>query len=236
MIKLSNVTVKKENNIILEDINLEINKGDFLAILGPNGGGKTTLVKLILGFLKPSSGDVVIDEELNVGYVPQFKTFNNKFPIRVFDVILSGRIKNRIRLFKRYDENDKKEALKVLKLLGIEELKDRKISKLSGGETQKVLIARALVANPDLIILDEPTASLDKSSKTEIHRILKKLNENVTIIIVSHDTHVISKYTDKIFCVNKRAHCHVDTKEHFEEVYGEDMEVIKHRELEGHDE
>ncbi|MCT4612700.1 MAG: metal ABC transporter ATP-binding protein [Clostridia bacterium] len=235
MIKLIDVGVNIENNNILEGINLEINKGDFLAILGPNGGGKTTLIKLMLGLIEPNQGKVEKSPKLNIGYVPQFNTFNKMFPIKVRDVVLSGKIDKGIKLFKKYSLGDKKEVFEVCKKLGIENLLDRKVDKLSGGEVQKVLIARALVSKPELIVLDEPTASLDRDSKKSIYELLNKLNKDISVVVVSHDTHVISKYTKNIFCVNKTGHCHVDTKEHFEEVYGENMEEIVHRELDSHD-
>lgn len=187
----------------LENINLKIKTGEFLAIIGPNGGGKTTFLKSLIGSLKPTSGEVLIKGNMPIGYVSQFTFFDRAFPINVLDVVLIGRLKNKIKLFHRYSKKDVKYAESIMKSLGILNLKNRQISQLSGGQMQKVLIARALATNPKILILDEPTASLDSKTKKEIYEILYKLKGEKTVIIVTHEVENITSYIDSIAYINK---------------------------------
>lgn len=208
-VEIRNLNFTYKSRDILKDINITIKDKEFTAIVGPNGGGKTTLLKTILGLVKPSSGEVKIygktaDYKKNyIGYVPQFSKFEKEFPINVVDVVLMGRLKFGKKFFHKYSKKDMHIAQKIMVSLDIWELKDRKIGQLSGGQMQKVLIARALCMEPKLLLLDEPTASIDIKSKKHIYSMLKDLNKDITILIVTHDTGKIFSYTDKVFYLNK---------------------------------
>jgi zinc transport system ATP-binding protein len=194
---------------ILEDINFEIFQGDYVAIIGPNGGGKTTLLKLLLGFLKPTSGKIEIygkspiDARNLIGYLPQYINFNMDMPINVLDIVLQGRLK-KSKLF--YNSTDKDIALEKLELMNINHLKNRKIKELSGGQRQRVLLARALAKEPQILILDEPTASIDPEGQKEIYELLKGLP--LTKIVVSHDINILFEGVKQVAHINKNIHIH----------------------------
>ncbi len=213
-----NLCFSYEGKKVLQDVNFTIKYGDFLAIIGPNGGGKTTLVKLILGLLRPQTGCVKIcgqppaNARNVIGYVPQYIDHNYSFPATALDVVLMGLYKPQRRLHRFYSFTNKKKlsikALEALNSLGVEELAERKISELSGGQRQRVLIARALVAEPELLILDEPTASLDTHAQTSFLQLLQEVNKECTILVVSHDLLGIATYAKTVACVNKTLHYH----------------------------
>ncbi|MGO1368424.1 metal ABC transporter ATP-binding protein [Senegalia sp. (in: firmicutes)] len=232
IIEVNNLTVNYGSVTALDNINIKIKKGEFLGIIGPNGGGKTTLLKSLLGLIDPTSGQVKVNDDRPIGYVPQFSNFDRTFPIKVLDVILLGRLEGKIKFFHKFKRNDIKRAEEIMESLDILNFKDRQISQLSGGQLQKVLIARALIMDPQVMILDEPTASLDANAKTEIYNLLKKLNIDKTIIVVSHDIGVINSYIDTVACLNKTMHYHGDDtklgKETLESVYGCPVELIAH--------
>ena len=193
----------KNSTKALENINLSIKKDDFLAIIGPNGGGKSTLLKLILGLLKPQYGEIsknIRNDE--VGYVPQNTNLNTDFPITALEVVLMGHIGNKKKLF-GYSKEDKTCALESLKKVSMSEFANRKIGDLSGGQRQRVFIARALCANPKLMLLDEPTASIDVKGQKEIYDLLKELNKSICIVVVSHDISVLLNYAKNVAHVNK---------------------------------
>ncbi|EOD01501.1 metal ABC transporter ATP-binding protein [Caldisalinibacter kiritimatiensis] len=232
-IEVKNVSIFYDSVCALKDINFKVKRKQFLGIIGPNGGGKTTLLKLLLGIIKPSSGTVKIRDGRSIGYVPQFSSFDKKFPIKVLDVVLMGLLPNKVRLFHRFSKKDIKKVEQVMEELGILEFKDRQIGKLSGGQLQKVLIARALVTEPNILLLDEPTASIDANAKTEIYKLLKKLNEEKTIILVSHDIGIISSYIDSIACLNKTLYYHDENNsrldnETLKKTYGCPIDLITH--------
>jgi len=242
MVSLKHVSVRLKNLSVLEDINLSIREGDYLGIIGPNGGGKTTLLKIILGLIRITTGIRHV-AHCNIGYVPQDFHFDMDFPARVIDVVLMGRLKER-RLIKRYNDTDIKIAEKALKAVEMMAYKDYQIGRLSGGQRQLVMIARALAARPQMLILDEPTASIDSQHGYDLYEFLKQLNdEGLTIVMVSHDLSAISTYVKKIACVNRRLYCHdmgelkVDT---LQKVYGCSFELlghgIPHRVLKEHEE
>ncbi len=199
---------------VLRDINFTVNHGDFVSIIGPNGGGKTTLVKLILGLLMPSKGSVKIqgappgENGTVIGYVPQYLNHNLNFPASAMDVVLMGRYDPSRRMVFGSRKKDYSAALECLAKLGMADYAEQKITDLSGGQRQRVLIARALVADPELLVLDEPTASLDPQSQTGFFSLLQKLNDELTILVVSHDLLIVSSYAKSIACVNKRLHYH----------------------------
>lgn len=237
VIEIKNLSVYYEKTLAIDNISLNIKSGQFLGIIGENGGGKTTLLKVLLGLMKPSSGSVVIKSDGNIGYVPQFTSFDKFFPIRVLDVILMGKLSKKIKLFHRFNTEDVEQAKKVMERLDILELIDRKIGDLSGGQIQKVLIARALINNPKVLLLDEPTASIDPNTKVEIYSILKELNRDMTILLVSHDTEDIISYVDSIACLNKTLHFHKiekNEKKLLKEKYSCPVQVYLNEECDRH--
>lgn len=208
IIDIHNLQVHYGHVRALESVTVSVEPGEFLGIIGPNGGGKTTTVKAVLGLIKPKSGTIKIDDKAVIGYVPQLTTFDRDFPILVREVILTGHLPRKIRIGHRCSNHEKSHAMKVMKRLDIEMLADRQIGQLSGGQMQKVLIARALMNHPNVLILDEPTAGVDEASKIDIYDMLKDLNETITIIMISHDTVQLMPYLDRVVYINKRAHIH----------------------------
>ena len=213
LVKLEDVWVHYDGMPILEGVNLSIEQGDFLGIIGPNGGGKTTLLKVIMGLITPSRGRVSILGEppqtgrQNIGYVPQYTLFDRDFPINVRDVVLMGR-NGKVGLFKRYGREDKEAAESALQTVNMLDYEDRQIGKLSGGEQQRVFIARALVTEPKLLLLDEPTASVDSAMQTDFYELLETLKHQMAIVLVSHDISAISIYVDDIACLNHQLFYH----------------------------
>jgi len=211
---------------ILENINLEVKEKDFLAIIGPNGGGKSTLLKLILGINQPKQGSIHVYDTspskslTTIGYVPQNTNININFPIKVFDVVLMGYHKKFFSF--GFSEEQKQNALIALKKVGMEQFSNHKIGELSGGQRQRVMIARALCSNPKLLILDEPTASIDVSGQRQIYELLKELHKEVSIIVVSHDIAVILEYANKVAHINKTLTYHdIDFKKKIDKKEGE---------------
>jgi zinc transport system ATP-binding protein len=209
----------EETQSVLEHVSLEVEAGDFLAVIGPNGGGKSTLLRLMLGLLTPQKGSVRLfgmapdQAREQVGYVPQNTNVNTTFPIRVLDVVLMGNSEKRHPLF-GYSDAEKQCATEALAQVGMEAFAARRIGDLSGGQRQRVMIARALCRRPDLLILDEPTASIDATGQKEIYDLLKRLNETITIIVVSHDLSVILGYADKAAHVNRTLTYHDISDKH----------------------
>ncbi len=236
IVKLEDVWVLFDGVSVLEEVNLSINQHDFLGIIGPNGGGKTTLLKVILGLLKPSRGQVSVFGHTPergrefVGYVPQYSLFDREFPVNVLNVVLMGRLKHAKR-FKRYSEEDKEIAYEALETVGMHDFKDAQIGKLSGGQQQRIFIARALVAERKLLLLDEPMASVDSPMQTELYELFEKLRQQMAIVLVSHDISAVSIYVDKIACLNRKLFYHNTkelTAEDFEATYQCPVEIIAH--------
>lgn len=237
IIKIRNLNVYFDEMQVLKNINLDVYQKQFLAIMGPNGGGKTTLLKVILGLIEPDSGEIKIagrnvqQGRGLIGYVPQISDFNKQFPISVKDVILMGRISDGEGLYHNYSKADLNKSEEIMKELGIYELKDRQIGRLSGGQLQRVLIGRALASEPEILLLDEPTASLDAESRSRIYNILKEVNERITIIVVTHDLTAISSYFDSVACLNRDLHYHGNdnvSKEDVDQIYGCPVDLVAH--------
>lgn len=237
VIELDHVSVYFDNVCALSDISFKVQEKDFVGIIGPNGGGKSTLLKVILGLLPPSEGNVRIlgvpphKAGGKVAYVPQFSKFNRQFPINVKDVVLMGCLRKNRPFLHRYREEDIRMADEVMRQLEIYDLRNRQIGRLSGGQLQRVLIARAMVLKPKVILLDEPTASLDSHSKSQIYLILKELNQSMTILLVSHDMGVISSHVKSLACLNKTLHYHGEPELSttiLGQTYGCPVELIAH--------
>lgn len=194
---------------VIEGVDLDVRREDFLGIVGPNGGGKTTLVKLILGLLKPWSGTVEVFGETprkartQIGYVPQYAQFDSDFPVTVKEMVLMGRVGN-ARIGRRYGKEDHGACERVLEQMGLVPLENRPIHDLSGGERQRAMVARALVSDPGVLLLDEPTASVDSRMEKQFYDDLRALNEKIPIILVSHDLGFISAYVTRVACLNRR--------------------------------
>ncbi|MCU7939483.1 MAG: metal ABC transporter ATP-binding protein [gamma proteobacterium symbiont of Bathyaustriella thionipta] len=235
-IEITDLNFSFENLAILENINMSIEQGDFAGLVGPNGGGKTTLLKLILGLYKPQSGKIAIfgeplkNQRKTIGYVPQYANFNSDFPISVQDTVLQGRL-GISTCFGRYCREDKIIAQKVMQETEILNLAHRSIQTLSGGQMQRVLVARALAAEPEIMLLDEPTANIDQRAEKDIFDIFKAINERMTILIISHDIGFVSDYINKVFCLNKTLVCHDSTpvtSDTIHTLYGGHVNEIHH--------
>jgi len=212
-IDLKNISFFYSSHPILTNVNLTVEEQDFLAIMGPNGSGKTTLIKIILGILNPAQGTVKVfgkkppEAAGLLGYVPQDTGINKDFPISVMDVTLMGRLGLTGR-DRRFTSEDRALARKVLEQVGMWGYRDRPIGKLSGGQRQRVLIARALTVEPKVLLMDEPTASVDAQFQTDLYDLLKELNASITIIVVSHDVTVLSSYINSVACLNRTLYYH----------------------------
>ncbi len=202
---------------VLKEVNLTVHRGDFIALLGPNGGGKTTLLKLMLGLLRPDRGSIKVFNEPagksthRIGYMPQHLHFNQSFPISVLDVVLMGKLRPG-KGWSRYSHKDKLAAQKAMEQMEMWEFRNRRVGELSGGQQQRVFIARALVDEPEVLFLDEPTASVDTKHQTDLFDILKELNKTVTIIVVSHDVGIVSSHVKSVACVNQQVFHHDDSE------------------------
>lgn len=194
---------------IIQDVNFRLEQGDFLGILGPNGGGKTTLLKLLLGLLKPDKGTIRIlgqeprDASHRVGYVPQHTDFNISFPISALELALMGRL-SQARIGRRYSREDRSKVEEALKRVGMWEERATPIGHLSGGQRQRVFIARALATDPKILFLDEPTSSVDAEFQVDLYGFLRDLNRSVTIVVITHDIGVISRHVKSVACINRK--------------------------------
>ncbi|MEG3056719.1 MAG: ABC transporter ATP-binding protein [Methanomicrobiales archaeon] len=218
VIEVDDLWVRLRGQIILEGVSLAIYPDDFYAIIGPNGGGKTTLLRAILGLLTPCRGEIRIlgsrDASMrrHLGYVPQFRTFDFQYPITVREMILSGRLGHITRFPRRYGADDHARADEALETLQITDLADRQIQNLSGGEQQRVIIARALVGDPKVLLLDEPTVYVDAPTEAHFYDIVDQLRDRMAIVLVTHDVGVLPGLVTRVACLNRRLYTH-DTDE-----------------------
>jgi zinc transport system ATP-binding protein len=234
-IEIRGVSFCYDERQILEDVNLTIWPHDSVCVVGPNGGGKTTLIKLIIGLLTPDTGTITIfgkppDEAHQlISYVPQFAQYDRQFPISVLEVVCMGRLGNSFT--GRYSQDDKEKTLEALDEVGLADLIDRPFSALSGGQRQRVLIARALASGGEILILDEPTANIDRESETQFFDLLRGLNKRMTIMMVTHDVGFASSFFNRIACVNREVIIHPTselTGRLIRDMYGGDLQMIRH--------
>lgn len=237
VIKIDHLTVNYGETIALRDISMQVQEGEFLGIIGPNGGGKSTLLKAILGLVATPAGKVQVFGKSpshlrgEIGYVPQFAYMDRKFPISVFEVALLGRTPARLSAFHQYSQTDRQVVMQQLEKVGIAHLSTRQIGELSGGEFQRLLIARALAVDPKLLLLDEPTASVDAVSREKIYNLLDELNQTMTIIMVTHDLFAVSSKVRKLACLNGTLVYHGEPQlqaEIVNQLYGCPVDLIAH--------
>jgi len=210
ILEIRDASAGYDDDLVLRNVDLTIYDLDYIGVIGPNGGGKTTLVKLILGLIKPMQGSVVFHSQDNrnlIGYLPQVSQIDKRFPITVLDVVLSGLMSVKGR-FGSYSHSDKLRALEVLGIMGIKELSKKSIGELSGGQMQRVYLGRAIVADPRLLILDEPNTFVDNKFEHDLYELLSELNKKMAILMVSHDVGTITSYVKTIACVNRNLHYH----------------------------
>jgi zinc transport system ATP-binding protein len=235
LVEVRDVTFGYGQEVVLDHVHLDVQPNDFLAVIGPNGGGKTTLLKVMLGLLRPWSGEVVWnlpagDSRGHLGYVPQFSTFDKDFPLRIQDMVLMGRLGRRS-LLRPYDREDRAAADRALERLGLRGVARAHVSEVSGGQLQRALIARALVADPAILFLDEPTASIDAESRETLRDLLEDLNRSIPIVVVTHDVTSLASMVRRIACINRKLFYHGDPElslEVMEEVYGCPVELVTH--------
>ena len=198
---------------VLVDVSLRVEEGECVAMIGPNGGGKSTMLKLALGLLKPDSGTVQVFDHAPhtgcrlIGYVPQHLHFDPKFPVTCLEVVLMGRL-DRLPWWGRYSREDLAAAGEILRRVGLVDIEERPFASLSGGQKQRVLIARALFTEPRILLLDEPTANVDLTVEERFVELLEELRARVTIVLVTHDLGLVERLTDQVICVNRRVHRH----------------------------
>ncbi|MEX0982197.1 MAG: ATP-binding cassette domain-containing protein [Bacteroidales bacterium] len=230
LISISNLSAGYPGNIVLSNVSFDILPGDFIGIIGPNGGGKTTLLKVILGLLKPQIGNLTrYIGKHDIGYLPQVSQFDNQFPITVTNVVLSG-LSTGMNIKRKKSPESSLKVEKVLASVGISELSHRPIGELSGGELQRTMLARAIVSAPKLLILDEPNTYVDNRFEQELYKILVELNKTMTILLVSHDVGIISPFIRSIACVNGSLHYHPSNEITNEQlkVYNCPIELVAH--------
>lgn len=228
---------------ILREVSFAIEPREFVYVIGPNGGGKTTLLKLILGLLEPSAGEVRVfgrpprECRRRIGYMPQHATLDPQFPVCVGDVVLMGRLGGRTRIGS-YSRADRAAARAALDEVGLADLLRRPFSALSGGQRQRVLIARALACEPEILLLDEPTANLDPHIEEQFHDLLRRLNERLTILLVSHDVGFVSQSVRRVLCVNRTVQVHCTSAlsgNVIHDLYGREMRQVEHAHDHTHD-
>jgi zinc transport system ATP-binding protein len=236
LIELKGISAGYDGQVAIDSVNFQIHEHDFIGVIGPNGGGKTTLAKTILGLLKPSKGKIINhikgSGSKSFGYLPQINFIDKKFPISVRDVIMSGFL-DRDKLFSKFSTKEKNTANEVIDYMGINSIKKKPIGELSGGQLQRVFLARAVVSSPELLILDEPNTFVDNQFESEMYEKLKELNKKMAIMIISHDVGMISTYVKTIACVNKHLHYHksnIISEEQLKE-YNCPIQLITHGEV-----
>lgn len=220
LIEIKNLSAGYDSRTVLRNVNLTVYDRDFLGIIGPNGGGKTTLIKCILGLLKPTGGEILYCDKrlvmsdnrlsLKMGYLPQYNSIDRKFPITVEEVILSG-LSSQKSLISRFTASHREKARQVIARMGLEGLEERAIGALSGGQLQRALLGRAIISDPQLVVLDEPSTYIDKRFEARLYKLLAEINHDCAIILVSHDIGTVLQQVKSIACVNETLDYHPDT-------------------------
>lgn len=206
VIKFRKVAFSYQGTPILKDVNFEVGRDESIGIIGPNGGGKTTLLKLIMGFIKPDSGTIEVfgkepgEDAPRVAYVPQTLRYDKQFPISVMELVLTGRLSH-LPWYGIYGKKDREAAERALEMVKLKDLGHRAFGTLSGGQMQRALIARALAGNPSLLLLDEPTASVDSKAEADIYELIKTLHGEITVMMVTHDLRAAIEYVKRVICV-----------------------------------
>jgi len=209
LIEIKDLTAGYDNQVVLENVSLTIMANDFIGVIGPNGGGKTTLIKTILGLVKPLSGEMnLLISKKNIGYLPQVNHIDKRFPISVIDVIRSGKADTALFSSFRKNSLEKEKAESLIQEMGITSIRNKSIGELSGGQMQRVFLCRALMNEPELLILDEPSTYVDNNFEGELYLKLKELNNRMAILLISHDVGTISFFVKTIACVNRSLHHH----------------------------
>lgn len=236
IIQINGLCAAYDQKTVLSQVDLTVYEHDFLGIIGPNGGGKTTLVKCILGLHPFHEGKIRFYKngkevpEINMGYLPQYNHIDKKFPISVYEVVLSGLSKQKS-IFRRYSKEQHESVRQMIVSMGLEGMENRAIGELSGGQLQRALLGRALVSNPEVVILDEPNTYIDKRFEAKLYSLLEEINKERAIILVSHDIGTVLKNVKTIACVNETVHYHPHTEvptEWLEEHFGCPIEMLGH--------
>jgi len=239
ILKLTDINAGYEETKALTNVNLTVYDKDFLGVIGPNGGGKTTLIKIILGLKKPISGNIEYfkngkkTDRIEMGYLPQYNKIDKKFPISVENVILSG-LSRQKKLLQRFTDEQHEKVKNTIEQMGLNDMGKRPIGELSGGELQRVLLGRAIVSEPDVVILDEPSTYIDKQFEVKLYELLGKINKRRAIILVSHDIGTVLQNVKTIACVNGKLHYHPDTElpsNWLEKHFGCPIDLIGHGDL-----
>lgn len=210
IIEIKDLSAGYDGRNVLHDVNLTVYEQDFLGIIGPNGGGKTTLVKCILGLLKPNGGEITFHCKPSLGYLPQYSSIDRKFPISVEEVVLSG-LSIQKSLISRFTPEQRAKGKEIIARMGLEGLERRSIGQLSGGQLQRALLGRAVISDPSVLILDEPSTYIDKRFEARLYELLAEINKTCAIILVSHDIGTVLQQVKSIACVNKTLDYHPDT-------------------------
>lgn len=230
LISIDKVTAGYSGKAVLKEISFDIYPNDFIGIIGPNGGGKTTLLRVILGLIKPIKGSVINNVgKHGIGYLPQVNQLDDQFPVTVTNVVLSG-LSTGLNMRRKKTKESMGKVMQILNDTGISDLKNRPIGELSGGELQRTMLARAIISSPKLLILDEPNTYVDNRFESELYRILTELNKQMAILLVSHDIGTISPYIKSIACVNGGLHYHPSNEITTEQlkVYNCPIELVAH--------
>ena len=239
LIEIKNITAIYDVKTVLNSVSLDVWEKDFLGIIGPNGGGKTTLLKIILGLMKPVSGEISFFRDgksvpsLKIGYLPQINPIDKRFPISVFEVISSG-LASEKPLFKNFTTQQKERVNELIIKMGLESFSKRAIGELSGGQLQRALLARAIVSCPRLLILDEPNTYVDKKFESQFYELLGSINKDTAIILVSHDVGTLLPMVKNVACVNETLHYHSGTDmsdEWLSKTYACPIEIVGHGDL-----
>jgi zinc transport system ATP-binding protein len=233
LLEMHSISASYGAGVVLHDINFKVNESDFIGVIGPNGGGKTTLLRLILGLIKPLKGKIIFSSELlsgnKIGYLPQISTGDVQYPVTVTDVILSGMMMRK-KILSRMSLSDKKRAQKIIDELGLSGLEHASLSELSGGQLQRVFLGRAIIGDPKLLLLDEPGNFVDSTFENDFYSKLKNLNSRMAILMVSHDIGIISSHVKSYACVNRDLHYHPSSEITNEQLlaYGCPIQLITH--------